>query len=81
MSIVYFKKRDLLLRQEVLLDRRNDMIGNAEVAIKRLLNDNENNKDNVVENTYGEGYYEGYHDALVDLMNKVGIEHNEEIYN
>ena len=73
---------EALLRQEVLLDRRNDMIDRStEVAIKRLLNDNERNKDNVVENTYGEGYYEGYHDALVDLMNKVGIKHNEEIYN
>lgn len=28
---------------------------------------------------YETAYLDGYHDALVDLMNKLGIEHNEEI--
>ena len=46
--------------------------------IKDLIADNE---ENTINDSYDNGYYEGYHDALVDLMNKLGIEHNEEIYN
>ena len=46
--------------------------------IKDLIADNE---ENIINNPYDDGYYEGYHDALVDLMNKLGIEHDEEIYN
>lgn len=41
------------------------------------------NKDNMhyALNEYDHAYTDGYHDALVDLMNKLGIEHNEEIIN
>ena len=54
----------------------------TEQIIKDLIADNEeNNIKPIVSDGYGKGYYEGYHDALVDLMNKLGIKHNEEIYN
>lgn len=53
-----------------------------EQIIKDLITDNEdNNIEPTIYDPYGKGYYEGYHDALVDLMNKLGIKHNEEIYN
>lgn len=53
-----------------------------EQIIKDLIADNEeNNIEPIVSDEYGKGYYEGYHDALVDLMNKLRIKHNEEIYN
>ena len=54
----------------------------TEQIIKDLIADNEgNNIEPIVNDEYGKGYYEGYHDALVDLMNKLRIKHNEEIYN
>ena len=53
-----------------------------EQIIKDLIADNEeNNIEPIVSDPYGKGYYEGYHDALVDLMNKLHIPHNEEFYN
>lgn len=53
----------------------------TEQTIKNLIADNEeNNIEPIVSDEYGKGY-EGYHDALVDLMNKLGIKHNEKIYN
>lgn len=52
----------------------------TEQIIKDLIADNEENLQ-IVKNDYDFGYYEGYHDALVDLMNKFGIQHKEEIYN
>lgn len=54
----------------------------TEQIIKDLLTDNEgNNVEVITSDPYGKGYFEGYHDALVDLMNKLGIKHNEKIYN
>lgn len=52
----------------------------TEQIIKDLIMDNEDNKP-FLEDEYGTGYYEGYHDALVDLMNKLNIKHNEVFYN
>ena len=53
-----------------------------EQIIKNLIADNEeNNIVSIVSDGYGKGYYEGYHDALVDLMNKLNIKHNEVFYN
>ena len=45
-----------------------------------------NNKENFTtplynHDGYATGYPEGYNDALVDLLNQLGIEHNEEIMN
>lgn len=54
----------------------------VEQTIKDLIDDNEgNNNPAIINAPYGKGYYEGYHDALVDLMNKLKIPHNEDIYN
>ena len=56
------------------------MNNTIEIMIKDLI---ENNKENhrFCLNPYDEGYCDGYHDALVDLMNQLGISHNEEIIN
>jgi len=56
------------------------MNNTTEIMIKDLI---ENNKENhrFCLNPYDEGYCDGYHDALVDLMNQLGISHNEEIIN
>ncbi len=48
--------------------------------IMDLISDNKENMHYVL-NEYDQAYTDGYHDALVDLMNKLGIEHNEEIIN
>ena len=52
-----------------------------EEIIKDLIMNNEDNKPFVIDEGYGMCYYEGYHDALVDLMNKLNIKHNEVFYN
>lgn len=49
-------------------------------TIMDLIDDNKENTHYIL-NAYDEAYTDGYHDALVDLMNKLGIEHNEEIIN
>ena len=51
-----------------------------------ILNMINNNKENFTtplynHDGYATGYPEGYNDALVDLLNQLGIEHNEEIMN
>ena len=48
--------------------------------IDNLMYDNEENLHHIL-NEYDRGYVDGYHDALVDLMNQLGIEHDEEIWN
>lgn len=53
----------------------------TEKIIKDLIDSNEENKEICDGDSYSNGYYEGYHDALVDLMNKLEIQHNEEFYN
>lgn len=53
----------------------------TEQIIKDLIADNEeNNIEPLVGDDYCKGYYHSYHDALVDLMNKLGIKHNEKTY-
>jgi len=51
-----------------------------EQIIKDLIADNKENCHYIL-NKYDNGYVDGYHDALVDLMNQLGIEHDEEIWN
>lgn len=51
-----------------------------------ILNMIANNKENFTtpfynHDGYATGYPEGYNDALVDLLNQLGIKHNEEIMN
>lgn len=53
---------------------------NIKDIIIDLISDNKENGHYVL-NDYDNGYVDGYHDALVDLMNKLHIEHNEEIIN
>ena len=48
--------------------------------IMDLIADNKENMHYAL-NEYDRAYTDGYHDALVDLMNKLCIEHNEEIIN
>ena len=48
--------------------------------IMDLIDDNKENLYYTL-SKYDEGYVDGYHDALVDLMNKLGIKHNEMIIN
>lgn len=49
--------------------------------IKDMIADNkENIEDPLYENDgYAIAYVDGYNDSLVDLLNKLGIEHNEEL--
>lgn len=62
-----------------------DYIEKVEKTIKTLITDNEGNRTTdicvVFGNHYAIGHYEGYHDALVDVMNKLEINHNEKYYN
>ena len=51
----------------------------TEQIVRRLLSDNEQNIETAT-GGYDSGYAEGYHDALVDVMNQMGIPHNEEYY-
>ena len=53
----------------------------VEQTLKDLITSNENNKPFVIDEGYDTGHYEGYHDALVDVMNKLNISHNEHYYN
>ncbi|ADL36071.1 hypothetical protein bpr_II132 (plasmid) [Butyrivibrio proteoclasticus B316] len=83
--IVLFTYSDEELDQHIADD---DLVENftpynmTEWTVKNLIADNEeNNIESITSDAYGKGYYEGYHDALVDLMDKLGIKHNEEIYN
>lgn len=48
--------------------------------IMDLIEDNKENGHYIL-NDYDDGYVDGYHDALVDLMDRLHIEHNEEIIN
>ena len=52
----------------------------VEKMIKEMIT---SNKENLPYNTssYDTAYTEGYNDALVDLLNKLGIKHNETIMN
>lgn len=49
--------------------------------IKDMIADNkENFEDPLYENDgYAIAYVDGYNDSLVDLLNKLGIKHNEEL--
>ena len=62
-----------------------DYIEKVERTIKSLITDNEGNRTTDLYVVFGDrytvGYYEGYHDALVDVMNKLEINHNEKYYN
>ena len=48
-----------------------------------MINNNKENFESLLYNNdgYATGYPDGYNDALVDLLNQLGIEHNEEIIN
>lgn len=48
--------------------------------VQQLLANNEQNIE-MFAGGYDSGYAEGYHDALVDVMNRMGIQHSEEYYN
>lgn len=54
-----------------------------EQIIKDMIVDNKENFEHpLYENDgYVTGYADGYNDSLVDLLNKLGIKHNEEIRN
>ena len=52
-----------------------------EQIILDLIADNKENFELENRNEYCIGYADGYNDGLVDLLNKLGIKHNEEIRN
>lgn len=51
--------------------------------IKDMIADNKVNFVHPLYNSYGytTGYADGYNDSLVDLLNKLDIEHDEELRN
>lgn len=52
---------------------------------QKLLEDNEDNQRDDLAAGYDQGYYDGYydgiHDGIVDVMNAIGLKHNETYYN
>lgn len=48
--------------------------------IKNRVDANEENRE-TISDKYGEGYMEGYHDAMIELLNWMGVEHDQEFYN
>lgn len=54
-----------------------------EQIIKDMIADNKENLEHPLygNDGYVTGYADGYNDSLVDLLNKLGIEHSEEIRN
>ena len=52
-----------------------------EQIILDLIADNKENFKIENRSEYCEGYADGYNDGLVDLLNRLGIEHNEKIIN
>ena len=76
-----------LLTMKKMKARFNDRDGGRNMNIKQIVLDMiNNNKENFTtplynHDGYATGYSEGYNDALVDLLNQLGIEHNEEITN
>lgn len=52
-------------------------------AIIDLIDDNKENCESPSydEGGYDAGYTEGYNDGLVDLLNRLGIKHHEQIMN
>lgn len=52
-----------------------------EQIILDLIADNKDNFEIENRSEYCKGYTDGYNDGLVDLLNKLGIKHNEEIIN
>lgn len=69
---------DEIYDDEEDFDLDNEQI-KTEQIVHRLLSDNEQNIE-MATGGYDSGYAEGYHDALVDVMNQMGIPHNEEYY-
>lgn len=53
----------------------------VEQIILDLIADNKENNNIKNRNEYCIGYTDGYNDGLVDLLNKLGIKHDEEIIN
>lgn len=53
------------------------------LAIIDLIDDNKENYElpSYDEGGYDAGYTEGYNDGLVDLLNRLGIKHHEQIMN
>lgn len=51
--------------------------------VKDMIVDNKANFEHPLykNDGYMAGYADGYNDSLVDLLNKLGIEHNEELRN
>lgn len=61
--------------------KANDIIKTIEQFI---ISNQENTKNidyNENKNNYATGYTQGYHDALVDILNKLKVNHSFELYN
>ena len=48
--------------------------------IKKRVEENEENRE-TISTSYDEGYMEGYHDAMIEILNYLGVEHDQEYYN
>ena len=48
--------------------------------IKKRVDANEENRE-TISDKYGEGYMEGYHDTMIELLNWMGVEHDQDFYN
>ena len=47
--------------------------------IKNRVDANEYNKERA-DTKYGYGYTDGYHDALIEILDFLGVEHDQEYY-
>ena len=48
--------------------------------IKKRVEENEENRE-AISTGYDEGYMEGYHDAMIEILNYLGVKHDQEYYN
>ena len=57
-----------------------NMMENIKENILNMIAENDENPEYDLMSEYWEGYMDGYHNALVCLMDKLGIQHNEKIH-
>lgn len=48
--------------------------------IKKRVEENEENRETIA-TSYEEGYMEGYHDAMIELLDWLGVKHDQKFYN
>ena len=48
--------------------------------IKKRVEKNEDNQETITDG-YNKGYMEGYHDAMIELLDWLGVKHDQKFYN